>query len=39
MAMAIAGLISDQEVIVDRSEAIAVSYPQFFDHIEQLQKK
>jgi 3-phosphoshikimate 1-carboxyvinyltransferase len=39
MAMAIAGLIADGEVEIERSEAIAVSYPSFFDHLKQLQVK
>ncbi|WP_332693309.1 3-phosphoshikimate 1-carboxyvinyltransferase [Halalkalibacter lacteus] len=39
MAMAIAGLITDGDVIIDRSEAIAVSYPSFFEHISSLQQK
>ncbi len=38
MAMAIAGLIAEGRVDIDRSEAIAVSYPNFFEHIEELQK-
>ncbi|MFC0559893.1 3-phosphoshikimate 1-carboxyvinyltransferase [Halalkalibacter alkalisediminis] len=39
MAMAIAGLIASEEVKIERSEAIAVSYPSFFNHIETLQSK
>ncbi|TWI58868.1 3-phosphoshikimate 1-carboxyvinyltransferase [Halalkalibacter nanhaiisediminis] len=38
MAMAIAGLITEGSVEIERSEAIAVSYPNFFEHIEELQK-
>ncbi|GAE34567.1 3-phosphoshikimate 1-carboxyvinyltransferase [Halalkalibacter akibai] len=38
MAMAIAGLIADGEVVIERSEAIAVSYPSFFEHLNTLQK-
>ncbi len=36
MAMAIAGLITEGNVVIERSEAIAISYPNFFEHIEQL---
>ncbi|KGA99132.1 3-phosphoshikimate 1-carboxyvinyltransferase [Alkalihalobacillus alcalophilus ATCC 27647 = CGMCC 1.3604] len=36
MAMAIAGLIATDEVVIERTEAIAVSYPNFFEHVEQL---
>ncbi|GAE25068.1 5-enolpyruvylshikimate-3-phosphate synthase [Halalkalibacter wakoensis JCM 9140] len=39
MAMAVAGLITEGDVHINRSEAIAVSYPNFFEHIEQLQTK
>ncbi|WP_088102198.1 3-phosphoshikimate 1-carboxyvinyltransferase [Halalkalibacter urbisdiaboli] len=39
MAMAIAGLISEGEVAIERSEAIAVSYPSFFEHIAKLENK
>ncbi|WP_227936201.1 3-phosphoshikimate 1-carboxyvinyltransferase [Alkalihalobacillus deserti] len=39
MAMAIAGLIANEEVMIERSEAIAVSYPTFFNDIEKLQSK
>ncbi|MFC0470277.1 3-phosphoshikimate 1-carboxyvinyltransferase [Halalkalibacter kiskunsagensis] len=38
MAMAIAGLITDGDVSIDRSDAIAVSYPSFFEHIKSLQQ-
>ncbi|ARK30321.1 3-phosphoshikimate 1-carboxyvinyltransferase [Halalkalibacter krulwichiae] len=38
MAMAIAGLITNGNVTVNRSDAIAVSYPSFFEHIEALKK-
>lgn len=37
MAMAIAGLVAKQPVTINRSEAIAVSYPGFFEHIKQLE--
>lgn len=36
MAMAIAGCIANGSVTVENSEAIAVSYPDFFDHIKKL---
>ncbi|KMK76428.1 3-phosphoshikimate 1-carboxyvinyltransferase [Alkalihalobacillus pseudalcaliphilus] len=36
MAMAVAGLIAEQEVVIQDSKAIAVSYPTFFEHIETL---
>jgi 3-phosphoshikimate 1-carboxyvinyltransferase len=36
MAMAVAGLISEEEVLIKRSEAISVSYPTFFEDIEKL---
>ncbi|WP_100372714.1 3-phosphoshikimate 1-carboxyvinyltransferase [Bacillus sp. FJAT-45037] len=39
MAMAIAGLVTDEQVSVIRSEAIAVSYPTFFDDIKSLSSK
>jgi 3-phosphoshikimate 1-carboxyvinyltransferase len=39
MAMAIAGLITEGDVTIERSEAIAVSYPSFFEHINSLQQK
>ncbi|GAE29028.1 3-phosphoshikimate 1-carboxyvinyltransferase [Halalkalibacter hemicellulosilyticus] len=38
MAMAVAGLIAQGTMIIERSEAIAVSYPTFFEHIQQLQR-
>lgn len=37
MAMAIAGLICESEVTIQNSQAIAVSYPNFFEHLEMLQ--
>ncbi|MDV2683477.1 3-phosphoshikimate 1-carboxyvinyltransferase [Alkalihalophilus lindianensis] len=36
MAMAVAGLISEGEVLIKRSEAISVSYPTFFEDIMKL---
>ena len=33
MAFAIAGLITDEEVIIDNPECVSVSYPQFWDDI------
>ncbi len=33
MAFAIAGLITDEEVIIDKPECVSVSYPQFWDDI------
>ncbi|AOM82817.1 3-phosphoshikimate 1-carboxyvinyltransferase [Salisediminibacterium beveridgei] len=36
MAMALCGLISDQPVSVNGTEAIAVSYPNFFEQLEEL---
>ncbi|MDE5411913.1 3-phosphoshikimate 1-carboxyvinyltransferase [Alkalihalobacterium chitinilyticum] len=36
MAMAIAGCVANGSVTVENSEAIAVSYPNFFDHIKKL---
>lgn len=38
MVMAIASLIADGEVSIHDHEAIAVSYPEFFDHLHQLVK-
>ncbi|MCL7745922.1 3-phosphoshikimate 1-carboxyvinyltransferase [Halalkalibacter alkaliphilus] len=38
MALAVAGLITDGDVEISRSDSIAVSYPNFFDHIKQLQQ-
>ncbi|OMP65857.1 3-phosphoshikimate 1-carboxyvinyltransferase [Domibacillus epiphyticus] len=38
MVMAIASLISDGEVELEDPEAIAVSYPEFFEHLHQLVK-
>ncbi|MCK0472109.1 3-phosphoshikimate 1-carboxyvinyltransferase [Halalkalibacter sp. APA_J-10(15)] len=37
MAMAVAGLIAQGTMVIERSEAIAVSYPTFFEHIQLLQ--
>ncbi|WP_017728019.1 3-phosphoshikimate 1-carboxyvinyltransferase [Halalkalibacterium ligniniphilum] len=39
MAMAIAGLVASDSVQVERSEAISVSYPTFFDDINKLSEK
>lgn len=39
MAMGVAALIVDGSVDIERSEAIAVSYPNFFEHIAELQKE
>ncbi|NEU31144.1 3-phosphoshikimate 1-carboxyvinyltransferase [bacterium LRH843] len=39
MAMGIAGLIAEGKVEIERSEAISISYPNFFDHIDELQTK
>ncbi|WP_100407222.1 3-phosphoshikimate 1-carboxyvinyltransferase [Bacillus solitudinis] len=39
MAMAIAGLIAEGDVTIERSDAIAVSYPSFFEHISLLEEK
>lgn len=36
MMLAIAGLISNGEMLLEDSEAIAVSYPTFFDHLHSL---
>ncbi|MGG3450028.1 3-phosphoshikimate 1-carboxyvinyltransferase [Domibacillus aminovorans] len=38
MVMAIAALIADGEVKLENPEAIAVSYPEFFEHVNQLIK-
>lgn len=38
MVMAIAALIADGEVELENPEAIAVSYPEFFEHVNQLIK-
>ena len=38
MAMAIAGLIADTPISIEQPEAIHVSYPQFFEHINLLTK-
>ena len=38
MVMAVASLIADGEVDIHDHEAIAVSYPEFFDHLNQLVK-
>jgi 3-phosphoshikimate 1-carboxyvinyltransferase len=38
MVMAIASLITDGEVELEDPEAIAVSYPEFFEHVNQLVK-
>ncbi len=38
MMLAIASLITDGEMILENPEAIAVSYPSFFDHVETLSK-
>ncbi|MET3504438.1 3-phosphoshikimate 1-carboxyvinyltransferase [Halalkalibacter oceani] len=36
MAMGVAGLIAEGRMTIERSEAIAVSYPTFFEHIDEL---
>ncbi|WP_050180720.1 3-phosphoshikimate 1-carboxyvinyltransferase [Domibacillus robiginosus] len=36
MVMAIASLLTEGEVVLENHEAIAVSYPEFFDHLNQL---
>ncbi|NSL52285.1 3-phosphoshikimate 1-carboxyvinyltransferase [Calidifontibacillus erzurumensis] len=38
MMLAIAALLSKTETVLERSEAIAVSYPNFFDHLQLLCK-
>lgn len=38
MAMAIAALIADSSVTINNSDAIAISYPNFFEHIESLKR-
>lgn len=38
MAMAIAGCVASDKVIIENSEAINVSYPNFFDHLENLKE-
>ena len=37
MTMAIAGCLTNEKVVIERSEAIAVSYPSFFEHLQSLQ--
>lgn len=39
MVMAIASLLTDGEVVLENHEAIAVSYPEFFAHLNKLTKK
>ena len=36
MALGVAGLLADDETIVDGAEAAEISYPQFWDHMEKL---
>jgi 3-phosphoshikimate 1-carboxyvinyltransferase len=36
MSMAIAGLVSSAQVEIDEIEAIDVSYPNFFEHLNEL---
>ncbi|WP_096200926.1 3-phosphoshikimate 1-carboxyvinyltransferase [Bacillus sp. FJAT-45350] len=38
MTLAVAGCLTDGEVTIEGSEAIAVSYPSFFEHLESLDK-
>jgi len=38
MAMAIAGLIAENSILIEQAEAIHVSYPQFFSHLNSLVK-
>ncbi|OES44493.1 3-phosphoshikimate 1-carboxyvinyltransferase [Domibacillus iocasae] len=38
MVMAVASLITEGDVVLHDHEAIAVSYPEFFDHLQQLVK-
>ena len=33
MAFAVAGLVTDEEVIIDRPECVSISYPQFWDDL------
>ncbi len=33
MAFAIAGLVTDEEVVIDRPECVSISYPQFWDDL------
>lgn len=39
MAMAIAALLAEKPVTVEGTEAIAVSYPSFFDHLDRLKSE
>ncbi|WP_448587480.1 3-phosphoshikimate 1-carboxyvinyltransferase [Thermocrinis sp.] len=36
MSFSIAGLVSEGETVIDNPECVAVSYPQFYEHLEQL---
>ncbi|KXG43630.1 3-phosphoshikimate 1-carboxyvinyltransferase [Tepidibacillus infernus] len=36
MAMAIAGLIAKEPIIIQQAEAVNISYPQFFEHLRQI---
>ncbi len=36
MALAVAGLVSDGETVIDGAQAASISYPQFWQHIQEL---
>ena len=36
MSLAVAGMLADGETIIDGSESVGVSYPQFWDHLSSL---
>jgi 3-phosphoshikimate 1-carboxyvinyltransferase len=36
MALAAAGLVGEGDVVIEGAEAVAVSYPEFWDHLERL---
>jgi 3-phosphoshikimate 1-carboxyvinyltransferase len=39
MALGVAGLVADNDTIIDGSDAVGVSYPQFWDQIDLFTKE
>ena len=39
MALAVAGLLADGETVIEGSECVSVSYPQFWEHLETVTKR
>jgi 3-phosphoshikimate 1-carboxyvinyltransferase len=39
MSLAVAGLLADGETIIEGSECVSISYPQFWEHLEIVTKR